>query len=95
MRFWMSSSRIGGLVIVVAWYGLPVHLISHHVIFFMGIHQVEVYRTKPRDLPTLGECIRNACNSVTPEMLSEVGRARVKRRLDCSEKGSAHFELYH
>ena len=34
---WMSSSRIGGLVVMVPWNGLLVHLISHHVIFSCGV----------------------------------------------------------
>ena len=63
--------------------------------FLWGYIKSKVYGTRPRDLPTLEECIRNACASVTLEMLSNVGQACAKRWLDCYEKGGAHVEVYH
>ena len=60
-----------------------------------GYIKSKVYGTRPQDLPTLEERIKNACASVTPEMLSDVGQACVKRWLDCYEKGGAHVEVYH
>ena len=96
VRSWMSSSRIGGLVVVVPWNGLPIYLISHHEIFSCGGYiKSKVYGTRPRDLAKLEERIRNAYASVTPEMLSDVGQACVKRWLDCYEKGDAHVAVYH
>ena len=62
--------------------------------FLWGDIKSKVYETRPRDLPTLEECIRNACASVTPKMLSDVSQACIKRWFDCYEKGGAHVKMY-
>ena len=55
------------LVVVVPWNRFPIHLISHHVIFFLWDYiKPKVYETSAQDLPTLEEhmCFSDSQNAV-------------------------------
>ena len=62
------------------------------MIFLWGYIKSKVYETRPYDLPTIKERNKNACASVTPDILSDVGQACVERWFDCYEHGGAHIE---
>ena len=47
--------------------------------FLWGYIKLKVYGTRPRDVPTFEERIRNPCASVISEILSDVGQACAKR----------------
>ena len=50
-------------------------------LFFWGYARSRVYATKPRDLPTLEARICGTCANITPDMLSNVGEACVRKWL--------------
>lgn len=77
------GERIGGLVVVVTWNGLPVHLTLHHVIFSCGV--TSSWKSIEQN-HGISLHLKNACAAVTTEMLPDVGQACVKRWLDCLGK---------
>lgn len=62
--------------------------------FLWGYIKSRVYATKPADLSILENRIRDECGSITPDMLSNVGEACVKKWLLCHERGGAHVEVH-